>query len=97
MTCLDGALILELRPDDLLIWSVATRPQARSRGLGGRLLAAAERRARETGRDTLRLYTHEALTNNIAWYARHGFAVERIEQMSDRRAVHMKKMLEETA
>ena len=90
-----GALILEVRPDDLLIWSVATHPEARSSGLGNRLLGFADQRARETGRTTIRLYTHEKLTRNIAWYGRQGFAIERIEEMSDRRAVHMRKQLED--
>ena len=91
----DGVLILDPRPDDLLVWSVATHPRARSCGLGNDLLAFAETRARDTARTVLRLYTHEKLTRNIAWYARHGYVVERIEQMHDRRAVHMKKIIQE--
>jgi GNAT superfamily N-acetyltransferase len=90
---LDGVLILEPRPDDLLIWSVATEPRAQGRGLGRRLLAAAEQRAAALGRRTMRLYTGEPLTGNIAWYGRHGYAIERVEQMPDRRAVHMVKQL----
>ena len=90
---LDGVLILEPRPVDLLIWSVATRPAAQSRGVGNRLLAAAEERARQLGFDTIRLYTGEKLTTNIAWYSRHGYTIERTEQMPDRRAVHMRKVL----
>jgi ribosomal protein S18 acetylase RimI-like enzyme len=90
---LDGVLILETRPDDLLIWSVATAPAAQGRGLGRRLLAAAEERAAALGRRVVRLYTGEKLTANIAWYGRHGYAIERIEQMPDRRAVHMVKVL----
>ena len=39
---LDGVLILEPRADDLLIWSVATAPQAQGRGVGNRMLAFAE-------------------------------------------------------
>jgi ribosomal protein S18 acetylase RimI-like enzyme len=91
---LDGALILEARPDDLLIWSVATAPRSQGRGLGRRLLAAAEERAAALGRRVMRLYTGEKLTGNIAWYGRHGYAIERIEQMPDRTAVHMVKTLE---
>jgi ribosomal protein S18 acetylase RimI-like enzyme len=91
---LEGVLILEARPDDLLIWSVATDPRAQGRGLGRKLLAASEERAAALGRRVLRLYTGEKLTANIAWYGRHGYAVERIEQMPDRRAVHMVKTLE---
>jgi hypothetical protein len=41
----------------------------------------------------MRLYTGEKLTGNIAWYGRHGYAIERIEQMPDRTAVHMVKTL----
>ena len=33
---IEGALILEPRPDDLLIWSVATHPRVQGRGLGRR-------------------------------------------------------------
>ncbi len=90
---LEAVLILEPRPDDLLIWSVATAPRTQGRGLGRRLLAAAEERAAMLGRRVMRLYTGEKLTTNIAWYRRHGYAIERIEQMPDRRAVHMVKHL----
>jgi len=91
---LAGVLILESRPDDLLIWSIATAPDARGSGLGNRLVAAAETRARELGKCTLRLYTGELLVNNIAWYQRRGYAIERTEALSDRRIVHMKKTIE---
>jgi ribosomal protein S18 acetylase RimI-like enzyme len=90
---LAGVLILEPRPDDLLIWSVATAPQARGSGLGNRLLAAAENRARELGRNIVRLYTGELLVDNIAWYRRRGYAIERTEAMRDRRVVHMIKTI----
>jgi ribosomal protein S18 acetylase RimI-like enzyme len=86
-----GALILEPRPDDLLIWSIATSPTAQRRGLGNRLLAAAEERARQLGLSTMRLYTGQKLVSNVAWYQRHGYAIERIEQMPDRTVVHMVK------
>ncbi|TMJ92657.1 MAG: GNAT family N-acetyltransferase, partial [Alphaproteobacteria bacterium] len=69
---LEGVLILEPRADDLLIWSVAVAPEVQGRGIGNRLLAVAEARARELGRGNVRLYTGERLTGNIAWYQRHG-------------------------
>ncbi len=92
---LEGALILELRPDDLLIWSIATHPRMRSTGLGSHLFDFAVQRARDTGRTVMRLYTNERLTRNIAWYTRRGFTIERVEKMPDRNAVHMKKILED--
>jgi ribosomal protein S18 acetylase RimI-like enzyme len=91
---LEGVLILKTRADDLLIWSVAVAPQVQRRGIGNRLLAFAEARARELGRGKVRLYTGEKLTGNIAWYERRGFARERIEDLGDRRAVHMMKQLD---
>ena len=90
---LEGVLILEPRPEDLLIWSVAVAPEMQGRGIGNRLLATAEARARELGRRRVRLYTGERLAGNIAWYARHGFVRERIEDLGDRRSVHMMKAL----
>src|SRR5207237_2202685 len=88
---LEGVLILEPRSADLLIWSVATSPGARGQGLGNRLLAFAESRAHELGLGTMRLYTGEPLASNIAWYARQGFRRERLEDLGDRRLVHMVK------
>ena len=57
------------------------------------MLAFAETRARELGLPCIRLYTGEPLTANIAWYTRHGYAHERIEDMGDRRIVHLIKQL----
>jgi GNAT superfamily N-acetyltransferase len=90
---LEGVLILEPRADDLLIWSVATAPAAQGRGTGNTMLAFAETRARELGLPRIRLYTGEKLAFNIAWYTRHGYAHERVEDMGDRVAVHLIKHL----
>ncbi len=90
---LAGVLILEPRPDDLLIWSVATAPDARSGGIGNALLTLAETRARELGKRVIRLYTGELLVDNIAWYKRRGYVIERTEARSDRTIVHMIKTL----
>lgn len=90
---LAGALILEPRPGDLLIWSIATDPAGQGGGLGRALLGAAEVRARELGRTVMRLYTGTVLTHLVTWYGRHGYAVERIETLSDRSITHMIKHL----
>jgi GNAT superfamily N-acetyltransferase len=91
---LEGVLILELRADDLLLWSIAVAPSAQGRGLGDRLLAATEARAYELGRLRVRLYTGAPLTGNIAWYQRQGYVRERVEELNDRRIVHMIKHLD---
>ena len=90
---LDGVLILEPRTDDLLIWSVAVAPAAQGRGVGNTMLTFAEARARELGVACIRLYTGEPLTANIAWYRRHGYAHERLEDMGDRCIMHLIKQL----
>jgi ribosomal protein S18 acetylase RimI-like enzyme len=90
---LAGALILEPRADDLLIWSIASDPTGQGAGLGRALLSAAEARARELGRTVVRLYTGTLLVHLVAWYGRHGFVVERIEPLSDRSITHMIKHL----
>jgi len=89
-----AALILEPRPDDLLIWSIASDPATQGGGIGRALLAAAEVRARQLGRAVIRLYTGTPLTHLVTWYGRHGYAVERIEALSDRSITHMIKHLE---
>ena len=90
---LDGVLILEPRADDLLIWSIATAPEAQGQGVGNQMLAFAEQRARALGLACMRLYTGEPLTFNIAWYTRRGYVYERTEDMGDRRALHLVKQL----
>lgn len=88
-----GAIILEPRNDDLLLWSIATAPRGQGKGLGKALLAATETRARQLGLGVVRLYTGTVLEHLVTWYGRHGYAVERIEQLPDRSITHMVKRL----
>ncbi|NNM71397.1 GNAT family N-acetyltransferase [Enterovirga aerilata] len=92
---LAGTLALEPRADDLEIWSVAVEPSRQDTGIGRKLLSAAEARAKALGLGTLRLYTGAALTKNVDWYGRRGYAVERTEELPDgRQVVHMVKHIE---
>ena len=86
-----GVLVLAVEDDALLIWSVATSPQAQGRGHGNAMLAFAEREARARGLPEVRLYTGEKLTGNIEWYKRKGFHVAWTGELPDRRVVHMSK------
>ena len=92
---LDGVLVIEPRADDVLLWSIATAPHAQGTGLGNRLLAATEARARQLKRNRVRLYTGERLAENIAWYKRHGYVHERVEVLDDRQVVHLVKNLDQ--
>ena len=91
---LAGALALEPCPDHLLIWSVSVDPARQNGGIGRRLLAAAEARARQLGLSTLKLFTGEKLTKNVDWYGRRGYGISHVEELPDRRAVHMVKHIE---
>ena len=68
-----GFLVTELEPDALLIENVAVSPDAQGSGLGSLLLVNAEEQATAAGVATMRLYTHETMTENIDFYARRGF------------------------
>lgn len=88
-----GAIILIPQADHLELWSVAVAPRAQGRGLGNVLVAAAEKRARDLGYRTVRLLTGEKLTDNVAWYQRHGYTIDRTEALPDRRVVHFSKWI----
>jgi tRNA (guanine-N7-)-methyltransferase len=53
--------------------AVAVAPSHQGRGIGPRLIAAAEREMREAGAATVRLYTNAAMTGNLALYPRLGY------------------------
>jgi N-acetylglutamate synthase-like GNAT family acetyltransferase len=68
-----GALATEDRGDHLLLETVAVAPTAQGRGYGALLLDRAERDAAELGLPEVRLYTNEAMTENLTFYPRHGY------------------------
>src|SRR5262249_39060237 len=81
------------QPAPLLLGTAAVRPSARGRGIGARLLAFAEDQARALGRDEIRLYTNEAMTENLAYYPRHGYTeTHRAEQDGFRRVFFRKRL-----
>jgi GNAT superfamily N-acetyltransferase len=88
-----GLLVLVVKPDHLLLENVAVRPSAQRRGIGARLLAFAEDQAREVGRDEIRLYTNEAMAENLAYYPKHGYTeTHRAEQDGFRRVFFTKRL-----
>jgi ribosomal protein S18 acetylase RimI-like enzyme len=88
---LDAVLILDPKEDHLLIWSIAVAERRKGQGLGRDLIAFAERRAAGAGAGIVRLFTNERFTENLSWYARQGYGVERVEDFEGRRIVHLAK------
>lgn len=68
-----GYVVLEARPDHLLLENIAVRPQWQGRGVGRQLMALAEDRARAEGVDAVRLYTNEVMVENQRLYERLGY------------------------
>ena len=89
-----GVLVLIPEADALLIENVAGAPDAQGRGLGGLLLAEADRVARESGRRRVRLYTNAAMTENIGFYARRGFVETQRATEHGLHRVYMEKPLD---
>jgi N-acetylglutamate synthase-like GNAT family acetyltransferase len=68
-----GALVTEDRGDHLLLETIAVASSAQGSGYGRLLLDRAEGDAAELGLTEIRLYTNEAMTENLSFYPRHGY------------------------
>lgn len=63
-----GLIVVQPETDHDLIFSVAVDPDMRGKGIGKVLIAEAERRTRESGKASMRLYTNTRMEQNIALY-----------------------------
>jgi len=68
-----GVLVLRPQPPALLVENVAVAPARQGQGLGRRLMAFAEERARAAGLAEVVLYTNERMTENLRFYPALGF------------------------
>lgn len=95
----DGAVqaILVLLPQDdaMLLDNVAVSPGAQGLGLGRRMLDFAERAATEAGYGAVRLYTNEAMTENVALYRRRDYRETHRAEEKGLRRVYMIKRIDE--
>jgi ribosomal protein S18 acetylase RimI-like enzyme len=94
----DGSALVGLietiaRPGYLWIENVAIAPDRQGRGYGRLLLAHAEKRAAEAGRDEIQLQTNATFAANLALYAKLGYAVERTEPFRGGTAVCLSKRI----
>jgi GNAT superfamily N-acetyltransferase len=81
-----GILVTKPQVDHLLLENVAVAASARGFGVGTKLLEAAECQARSLGLHEIRLYTNRLMTENLAYYPRHGYREvdRRVEDGFDR-------------
>jgi len=90
-----GLVVLIAQPGHLLLENVAVRPDAQGRGIGARLMALAEDHARGLHLSEIRLYTNEAMTENLSYYPRHGYAeTHRGEQDGFQRVFFRKRLID---
>ena len=68
-----GVIVLRVTEEGFLIDNVAVHPAHRGRGMGRALLELAEAEARRAGFDSVYLYTHEKMTENLALYSKIGY------------------------
>ena len=86
-----GILVLIPQDDAMLLDNVAVHPSAHGLGLGRRMLEYAERAAIGAGYRSIRLYTNEAMTENIALYTRIGYCETHRAEENGLRRVYMTK------
>jgi ribosomal protein S18 acetylase RimI-like enzyme len=77
----------------LLIENIAVLPSMQGRGIGSRLLVLAEDEARAHELGEIRLYTNEGMTENLAYYPRHGYVETHRAEDEGFRRVFFRKVL----
>ena len=91
-----GVLVQAIEDSALLIENVAIHPAHQRRGVGLALVTFAEAQARQCGLRVIRLFTHERMVSNIAWYVQLGFVVTGTEPIASGRLVHLRKAIPHT-
>lgn len=86
-----GALVMRVAEDYLFVGNVAVKPDQQGKGLGRALIAFAEKEAKGYGLREIRLYTNEAMYENLAVYERLGFEETERRWDSGYRRVFMRK------
>lgn len=87
------AALIETIPetDHLLIENVAVSPTHQHKGLGRKLIAHAEQLAASQGHAEIRLYTNKMFAENVSFYERLGYRIDREESFGGGIIVHMSK------
>ncbi|MEK6986404.1 MAG: N-acetyltransferase [Candidatus Thermoplasmatota archaeon] len=78
---LDGILVLWHFRDTVRVYDIATHPEARGQGVGRRLMAHAEKLAKQQGARTMSLEAEEQDPRLVGWYEGMGFV--RVARLKD--------------
>lgn len=89
-----GLIVLEVTEEGFVVDNVAVDPAHQGAGVGRVLLQHAEEAARNAGYDSIYLYTHEKMTENLDLYRRIGYAEYARRAHGDACLVYLRKPLD---
>jgi ribosomal protein S18 acetylase RimI-like enzyme len=88
-----GLVVLGVSDEGFFVDNVAVDPSHQGIGVGKALLEHAESAARTAGFDSICLYTHERMVENLALYSRIGYVEYDRRPLEGARLVYMRKKL----
>lgn len=88
-----GVLVLIPESDSMLLDNIAVVPEAQGLGLGRKMLEFAEQAAISAGYTSIKLYTQELMTENIALYTRIGYVETHRAEEKGLKRVYLAKQL----
>jgi ribosomal protein S18 acetylase RimI-like enzyme len=88
-----GLIVLGVDDEGFFVDNVAVDPEHQGGGVGRALLEHAEGAARRVGFDSIYLFTHEKMTENLALYAGIGYVEYDRRRRGRHRLVYLRKRL----
>jgi ribosomal protein S18 acetylase RimI-like enzyme len=88
-----GLIVLGVGDEGFFVDNVAVDPSHHGTGVGKALLEHAELAARDAGFDSIFLYTHERMVENLALYSRIGYVEYDRRLFGEARLVYLRKSL----
>jgi ribosomal protein S18 acetylase RimI-like enzyme len=88
-----GLVVLGVSDEGFFVDNVAVDPSHQGIGVGRALLEHAETAARDAGFDSIYLYTHERLVENLALYSRIGYVEYDRRMHGAARIAYLRKQL----
>ena len=88
-----GLVVLGIDDEGFFVDNVAVDPSHQGAGVGRALLEHAEVAARDAGFESIYLYTHERMVENLALYSRIGYVEFDRRSHGDAQIVYLRKRL----